>query len=521
VLFEGRVLGVIELAAFQPFTQIQKDFLDQITDIIAISVNTISVNTKTEGLLKQSQELTEQLQERSAELENRQRALQLSNAELEEKAELLARQNRDIEVKNTEIEEARQVLEERAEQLAVSMRYKSEFLANMSHELRTPLNSLLILAKLLADNADGNLSPKQVEFAETIHGAGSDLLQLINDILDLSKIEAGRMDVQPARIAVSQLVDYVEATFRPLTTDRALGFELTVASELPQTVHTDEHRLQQILRNLVSNAVKFTEHGTVRLVVEPATKAQVSRSTLVGSDVIAFSVVDTGIGIPTEKLRVIFEAFQQADGTTSRRYGGTGLGLNISREIAHLLGGEIQAASRVGEGSTFTLLLPVDAFPAGPAGIPSQGGTPVPELTPRPSREVALLDDEAFAAKKVLIVDDDVRNVFALTSVLERRGMSVVYAENGREGIAALEQNADVDLVLMDVMMPEMDGYATTEAIRATPRFATLPIIALTAKAMQGDRDKSLASGASDYVTKPVDIDLLLATMRLWLSQQP
>lgn len=234
VLFEDRVLGVIELASFQPFTQIQKDFLGQITDMIAVSVNTISVNTKTEYLLKQSQELTEQLRERSAELENRQKQLQISNTELEEKAELLARQNRDIEVKNTEIEDARQVLEERAEQLAVSMRYKSEFLANMSHELRTPLNSLLILAKLLADNAEGNLSPKQVEFAETIHGAGSDLLQLINDILDLSKVEAGKMDVSPTRIALVQLVDYVEATFRPLTAEKGLDFSVRVSRNCPR-----------------------------------------------------------------------------------------------------------------------------------------------------------------------------------------------------------------------------------------------------------------------------------------------
>ncbi|WP_175410017.1 HAMP domain-containing protein, partial [Streptomyces sp. TRM64462] len=369
VLFEGKVLGVIELASFQPFTQIQRDFLNQIAEMIATSVNTISVNTKTEVLLKQSQELTEQLRERSAELENRQKALQDSNAELEEKAELLAQQNRDIEVKNTEIEEARQVLEERAEQLAVSMRYKSEFLANMSHELRTPLNSLLILAKLLADNADGNLSPKQVEFAETIHGAGSDLLQLINDILDLSKVEAGKMDVSPTRIALVQLVDYVEATFRPLTAEKGLDFSVRVSPELPATLHTDEQRLLQVLRNLLSNAVKFTDSGAVELVIRPA-KNDVPPSIReqlleAGSlrdpdaDLIAFSVTDTGIGIAASKMRVIFEAFKQADGTTSRKYGGTGLGLSISREIARLLGGEIHAASEPGRGSTFTLYLPL------------------------------------------------------------------------------------------------------------------------------------------------------------------
>ncbi|MET9912548.1 HAMP domain-containing protein [Streptomyces sp. NPDC006476] len=583
VLFEGKVLGIIELASFTPFTQIQKDFLNQIAEMIATSVNTISVNTKTEQLLKQSQELTEQLRERSAELENRQKALQASNAELEEKAELLARQNRDIEVKNTEIEEARQVLEERAEQLAVSMRYKSEFLANMSHELRTPLNSLLILAKLLADNADANLTPKQVEFAETIHGAGSDLLQLINDILDLSKVEAGKMDVSPTRIALVQLVDYVEATFRPLTAEKGLDLSVRVSPELPATLHTDEQRLLQVLRNLLSNAVKFTDSGSVELVIRPAgadvpmaiREQLLEAGSLTDPDagLIAFSVTDTGIGIAASKMRVIFEAFKQADGTTSRKYGGTGLGLSISREIAQLLGGEIHAQSEPGRGSTFTLYLPMH-----PSELPPQGyQQPVAALgasdlvaasdlsqlseaeieTPaevrsyqqaqngaaalfRRRRRNGLDGDHRFAGQeqwggaeqgaapqphrgirfggqKVLIVDDDIRNVFALTSVLEQHGLSVLYAENGREGIEVLEQHDDVAVVLMDIMMPEMDGYATTTAIRRMPQFAGLPIIALTAKAMKGDREKAIESGASDYVTKPVDPDHLLAVMEQWM----
>ncbi|MFD7708432.1 HAMP domain-containing protein [Streptomyces sp. NPDC059786] len=598
VLFEGTVLGVIELASFTPFTQIQKDFLNQIAEMIATSVNTISVNTKTEVLLKQSQELTEQLRERSAELENRQKALQESNAELEEKAELLAQQNRDIEVKNTEIEEARQVLEERAEQLAVSMRYKSEFLANMSHELRTPLNSLLILAKLLADNADTNLTPKQVEFAETIHGAGSDLLQLINDILDLSKVEAGKMDVSPTRIALVQLVDYVEATFRPLTAEKGLDFSVRVSPELPATLHTDEQRLLQVLRNLLSNAVKFTDTGAVELVIRPAgadvpvaIREQLLESGSLreaGDALIAFSVADTGIGIAASKMRVIFEAFKQADGTTSRKYGGTGLGLSISREIARLLGGEIHAQSEPGRGSTFTLYLPLH-----PSELPPQGyGQLLPALeagelvaseaelaegcvempaevksyqetqngpaalfrrrrrtvsdgherprlpalgtaaslpaaqdhwtgngqqqdaTAQPRRGIR------FDNEKVLIVDDDIRNVFALTSVLEQHGLSVLYAENGREGIEVLEQHDDVTVVLMDIMMPEMDGYATTTAIRRMPQFAGLPIIALTAKAMKGDREKAIESGASDYVTKPVDPDHLLTVMEQWMQER-
>ncbi|MCS0605772.1 HAMP domain-containing protein [Streptomyces sp. LP11] len=586
VLFEGKVLGIIELASFTPFTHIQKDFLNQIAEMIATSVNTISVNTKTEQLLKQSQELTEQLRERSAELENRQKALQVSNAELEEKAELLARQNRDIEVKNTEIEEARQVLEERAEQLAVSMRYKSEFLANMSHELRTPLNSLLILAKLLADNAEGNLSPKQVEFAETIHGAGSDLLQLINDILDLSKVEAGKMDVSPTRIALVQLVDYVEATFRPLTAEKGLDLSVRVSPELPATLHTDEQRLLQVLRNLLSNAVKFTDSGSVELVIRPAgsnvppsIREQLLEAGSLADpegELIAFSVTDTGIGIAASKMRVIFEAFKQADGTTSRKYGGTGLGLSISREIAQLLGGEIHAQSEPGRGSTFTLYLPLHPSELPPQGYqqsvpPLEAGelvasrsepsselsaaevetpaevksyqetqngpaalfrrrrrslpraeqpteqwsaAPEPESAPQPLRAVR------FGGQKVLIVDDDIRNVFALTSVLEQHGLSVLYAENGREGIEVLEQHDDVAVVLMDIMMPEMDGYATTTAIRRMPQFAGLPIVALTAKAMKGDREKAIESGASDYVTKPVDPDHLLATMRQWMGEK-
>ncbi|MEW1616093.1 MULTISPECIES: HAMP domain-containing protein [unclassified Streptomyces] len=590
VLFEGKVLGVIELASFQPFTHIQRDFLNQLAEMIATSVNTISVNTKTEKLLEQSQELTEQLRDRSQELENRQKALQASNAELEEKAELLAQQNRDIEVKNTEIEEARQVLEERAEQLAVSMRYKSEFLANMSHELRTPLNSLLILAKLLADNAEGNLSPKQVEFAETIHGAGSDLLQLINDILDLSKVEAGKMDVSPTRIALVQLVDYVEATFRPLTAEKGLDFSVRVSPELPATLHTDEQRLLQVLRNLLSNAVKFTDSGAVELVIRPAGAdvPNAIREHLLeaGSlrdaddDLIAFSVTDTGIGIASSKMLVIFEAFKQADGTTSRKYGGTGLGLSISREIARLLGGEIHAASEPGRGSTFTLYLPLHRAELPPQGYPqvgsgstegmgggsenghgAQGGDSVPLGDPANSagmfrrRRKALGDaarrpalpagrsagesapqeewvqgspvapEEAaeprrtfrFRGEKVLIVDDDIRNVFALTSVLEQHGLAVLYAENGREGIEVLEQHDDVTVVLMDIMMPEMDGYATTTAIRRMPQFAGLPIVALTAKAMKGDREKAIDCGASDYVTKPVDPDHLLAVMEQWM----
>jgi len=844
VLFEETVMAVIELASFLPFTEIQQTFLDQLSESIGVVLNTINANTRTEELLLQSQSLTQDLQSQSEELQaqqdelkgsnaeleaqtatlraseellqTQQEELQQTNEELEERSQQLEEQNRRIEIKNAEIEDSRRALEEKAEQLALSSKYKSEFLANMSHELRTPLNSLLILAKLLGDNVDGNLTDKQIEFANTIHNAGAELLGLINDILDLSKVEAGKMSVHVAEIAVADELAALERSFAPVVEEKKLTFELDFAeSGLPRIV-TDQQRLQQVLKNLLSNAFKFTEKGGVVLrVAEAPPGRQFGGVTLANAaHVVGFSVEDTGVGIAADKLRLIFEAFQQSDGTTSRRYGGTGLGLSISREIARLLGGEIHVESTPGEGSTFTLYLPdqyveqalaetgaellrevtagltpataalshsangdellLDALdpsllvpsevsddrdsieegdrvvliveddadfartelkiarergfkglvalrgdtglalarefrpdaivldmtlpvldgwmvldrlkrhsltrhipvhivsaaeqvqPALLAGavaflqkpvslealegvfggiesfidrairrllvvdddevqrqavVELVGGEGDVEVVAVGSSEEALaaLDSEApfdcmvldlklpkmtgfallekiktgdqpnnlpvivytgkeltrreetklkryaetivvkdarsperlldetslflhrvesklpdskrkmleqlhhtdalFVGRKVLIVDDDVRNVFALTSALEANGMEVLFAENGREGIEALQSSGDVDLVLMDVMMPELDGYETTQAIRKLPRFEKLPIIALTAKAMKGDRERSIAAGASDYITKPVDTDQLLSLMRVWLYQ--
>jgi signal transduction histidine kinase/ActR/RegA family two-component response regulator/HAMP domain-containing protein len=531
ILFENRVLGAIELASFSPFSEVHLAFFDQFVETIGVTINTITANSRTEALLAESQRLTVELQDRSSELQRQQAELRRSNAELEEKAALLAKQNRAIEMQNFQIEQARRTLEERAEQLAQSSRYKSEFLTNMSHELRTPLNSLLVLAKLLSGNPDKNLTPKQVELIKTIHESGSDLLRLINDMLDLSKVEAGKMELHPQRIALAELVDYVDATFRPMAADKGLAFDVYAEPGLPHELYTDEQRLQQVLRNLLSNAVKFTSTGEVRLTVRrPSDVKFVDPALTSNPDVIGLAVTDTGIGIDEHNLRSIFEAFQQADGTTSRRYGGTGLGLSISRDIAQLLGGEIHVSSRPSDGSTFTLFLPINyngpvdtalaapsekRAPAVPAPLPS---APL-EL---PEAEAPLeqpIDDEVLSGRKILIVDDDVRNIFALTCVLEQYGIEVLYAENGREGIDTLDRNEDIDLVLMDVMMPELDGYATTEAVRRMPQFADLPIIALTAKAMKGDREKSIESGASDYVPKPVDADHLLDIMRAWLSR--
>ncbi|MEU5859836.1 MULTISPECIES: HAMP domain-containing protein [unclassified Nonomuraea] len=548
ILFENRVLGVLELASFTPFGEVHLDFLTQLVETIGVTMNTIIANSRTEDLLTESQRLTRELQERSDELQRQQEELRRSNAELEDKAALLAKQNRAIEIQNFQIEQARRTLEERAEQLAVSSRYKSEFLANMSHELRTPLNSLLVLAKLLTENAEGNLTSQQVEFARTIHSAGSSLLQLINDMLDLSKVEAGRMDIHPIQVSLPKMVDLLEAAFAPLAQDKGLSFGVEVASDVPSELRADEQRLQQVLRNLLSNAVKFTPKGEVKLRVAAAPRGvDFDDDTLHdATDLLAFQVIDTGIGIAPDKREVIFEAFRQADGTTSRKYGGTGLGLAICRDIARLLGGEIHVDSELGKGSTFTLYLPASytgplaatdgstaprrQLMTSPAEEQAAAATmpeppmpldmPMPELVEAPVETPAQWQgDDPLNGAKILIVDDDIRNVFALTSVLERHGSTVVYAENGREGIEQLERNEDVALVLMDIMMPEMDGWATTSAIRRMPQFADLPIIALTAKVMRGDREKSIASGASDYVPKPVDVDRLLERLRGWLSR--
>jgi len=491
VLFEEQVLGVIELASFSSFSDVHTDFLEQLVESIGVVLNTIIANARTEALLEQSQGLAQELQAQSV-------TLQSTNAELEEKAE----------------------------QLESASKYKSEFLANMSHELRTPLNSLLILAQLLIDNPSSTLTEKEVEFARTIYSAGSDLLDLINDILDLSKVEAGKMELNPAPIHLRGLGSFVESSFRPLAAQKGLDFVVEIAPGLPAAIVSDEQRLQQVVKNLLSNAIKFTESGRVQLSMYAAPKdLRHGVPTLDEADtVLALSVVDTGVGVPAEKLGLIFEEFQQGDGTTSRKYGGTGLGLSISRNIIRLLGGAIAVESAEGVGSTFTIYVPAQ-FPyetkeAEPVTlIPAPARLPrVPMLSRAERAPIELAGNDPLRGSTVLIVDDDVRNVFALTSALEMHGMSVLYADNGREGIDLLrEHGAAVDLVLMDVMMPDMDGNETTTQIRSTPGFDSLPILFLTAKAMPGDREKSLRSGASDYITKPVDLDRLLTVMRSWL----
>jgi HAMP domain-containing protein/signal transduction histidine kinase/ActR/RegA family two-component response regulator len=521
VLFEDHVLGVIELAAFRSYSEQHLMFLQQLVDTVGVVLNTIIANTRTEQLLSESQRLTQELQVQSEEL-------QRANSELQEKAQLLTVQSQDLEAKNNEIEMARRGLEEKALQLEMASKYKSEFLANMSHELRTPLNSLLILAKLLADNPEENLSSKQIEFARTIHRAGSDLLELINDILDLSKVEAGKMDVQAGYVDVRGLCESLLGSFRPMAEEKGLTYEVNIDPALPVQMITDEQRLRQVLKNLLSNAFKFTDSGSVTLdasVPTPTQRAAMGTE-YVNEEIVAFSVTDTGIGVAADKLAQIFEAFQQADGTTSRRYGGTGLGLSISRQIAHLLGGTITVESEPGRGSTFTLVIPcrlsnaeiLEPDDTKHHFIAERKGRGPIVAAPPLTEEGGTGVTRSLDGRTILVVDDDVRNVFALTSALELHGATVLYADNGARGLQIVKENSQIDLVLMDVMMPEMDGNETTVAIRAIPGRAELPVLFLTAKAMEGDREKSFAAGASDYITKPVNLDELLNSMRRLLS---
>ena len=791
VSFESQVKAVIELASIHEFTTLQTMFLEQLTTSIGIVLNSIEATMQTEGLLKQSQQL-------AAELQTQQKELQQTNEQLEQKAQQLAERNVEVERKNQEIEQARRALEEKATELALTSKYKSEFLANMSHELRTPLNSILILGQQLTDNPEGNLSPKQVEFARTIHGAGTDLLNLISDILDLSKIESGTVTVDAEEVFFANLVDMVARPFRHEADNRQLSFEAHVDPNLGRSITTDSKRLQQVLKNLLSNAFKFTAQGGVRLNVALASGGWSSEHPVLSQSpaVVAFEVTDTGIGIPFEKQKIIFEAFQQADASTSRKYGGTGLGLAISRELATLLGGEIHLRSAPDAGSTFTLYLPIKyvgpnatqpgtetVLPISTTGAPAPHVVidrpiePIPddrmdiqpgdailliveddphyarilvdlardkgfkallamrgddalnlakqyqatavsldvflpdmlgwtvlsqlkqnpltrhipvqivsldedrqhglargafafvnkpttregieealsrikefaeprrkrllvvednaaeqlsirellghddieivnagtgsdalsllhheacdcvvldlrlpdmsgfEVLERMRADLALADvpvvvftgreltadedaqlhtmarsivvkgvesperllnetalflhrvitdlppekqqmlerlnssDEDLVGRTALLVDDDPRNIFALSSALERRGMKVLTATTGAEAIQVIEETPSLAIVLMDIMMPEMDGYRTIETIRQDRAYRRLPIIALTAKAMKGDREKCLLAGASDYLAKPVNTEQLLSALRMWLHR--
>ena len=506
VLFEGQVKAVIELASVSPFTDLQKTFLEQLTAGIGIVLNSIEATMQTEGLLKQSQQL-------ATELQTQQKELQLTNEQLELKAQQLAEQNAEVERKNDEIEQARRALEEKATELALTSKYKSEFLANMSHELRTPLNSILILGQQLGDNFDGNLTARQVEFARTIHGAGTDLLNLISDILDLSKIESGTVSVDAEDISLSLLGESVTRPFRHEAERRGLSFDVTIDRDV-RSITTDSKRLQQVLKNLLSNAIKFTEHGGVRMRVARATSGWTPTHPVLSaaSAVVAFEVTDSGIGILPEKQRIIFEAFQQADASTSRRYGGTGLGLAISRELSNLLGGEIQLRSKAGEGSTFTLYLPQTYV--GPARLAPKGqaearNEPRTELNMLHHSEDALpqpIDDRNVLSPDdavLLIVEDDPHYSRILMDLAHDNGLKVVAAARGAEALAFAREYRPMAISL-DVFLPDMLGWAVLSQLKQDPRTRHIPVQIIT---LDDDRQHGLSGGAFSYLNKPTTID--------------
>jgi signal transduction histidine kinase/CheY-like chemotaxis protein/HAMP domain-containing protein len=502
VLFEGAVRAVVELASFSPFSVTHQAFLDQLPESIGLVLNTIEADTLTENLLKQSQSQGEELRSQQEELRE-------SNEDLGRQARQLAEQNIEAELKNQVVEQSKRLVEEKAGQLAVSSKYKSEFIANMSHELRTPLNSLLILAQQLAENPDHNLTPTQVEYANVIHTSGQDLLNLLNSILDLAKVESGTVVVELARLPIEELRSDLAREFEHVARGKGLKFTVEVAANSPAEITTDPQWLRQILKNLLANAFKFTEQGYVQVEISLADhgwSAEPSALTA-ASSVVAVAVSDTGIGIDEKQQQRIFEPFAQGDGTTARLYGGTGLGLSISRELVGLLGGELTVASAPGQGSTFTVYVPM-ASPAVAAAAVAMRPAPEPASpVPWPN----------FAGTKVLVVDDDFRNIFAMTALLERANATVMVAESGHDALAVLERMGDIDIVLMDIMMPVMDGYAAIRAIRALDAFKAIPIVALTGKVMPDERQRCLDAGANDFVPKPVDTAELITVIQRWL----
>ena len=514
VLYEGQVKAVIELASIREFTPSHIGFLEQLTGSIGVVLNTIEATMRTEGLLRQSQEL-------AGELQAQQKELQQTNDELANKARLLAEQNVEVERKNQEIELASRALEDKAAELALTSRYKSEFLANMSHELRTPLNSILILGQQLAENAGENLSPRQVEFAKTIHGAGTDLLNLISDILDLSKIESGTVTVETEELLFTHLRETIERNFRHEADARSLSFLTDFDPKMGRSIATDSKRLLQVLKNLLSNAFKFTAQGSVRLHVGVARGGwSADHPTLnQAPTVVEFSVTDTGIGIAPEKQRIIFEAFHQADAGTARKYGGTGLGLAISRELAHLLGGELRLTSVPGSGSTFTLYLPIAyvgpaygraAAQAGEVVRPREAFDTEP---PTASLDDGLTDDRADLLpddRVLLIIEDDPHYRRVLLELARDNGFKALLAKNGAQGLALARKHRPT-VISLDVFLPDMLGWTVLSQLKQDPETRHIPVQILT---VEEERQYSLERGAFAFMNKPATTDELVSALK-------
>ena len=554
VIFEGQVRGVLELASFESFDSTHQAFLDQLMESIGIVINTIEANMRTENLLKQSQSLAHELQ-------SRQEELQQTNEELQEKAQLLAHQNEEVERKNQEVEQARQALEDKAKQLALTSKYKSEFLANMSHELRTPLNSLLILSDQLCKNSEGNLKSKQIEFAKTIHSSGNELLTLINDILDLSKIESGTVAVDVGELPLEDLDSYVERTFRHVAESKNLQFAIDVDLRLPRTVFTDAKRLQQIIKNLLSNAFKFTHKGRVTLAIEPATGGWSRDNDYLNraDQVLAFSVKDSGIGISADKQQIIFEAFQQADGSTSRKYGGTGLGLAISRELARLLHGEIVLSSEPGEGSTFTLFLPhlhasvparktstTDASQLTEAALAAAKQSSAERVTEQPARmpwDKSDLDIERFVVsrsdaepselidevgddrasiragdKVLLIIENDLRFARFLLDTAREKGFKGLVTSLGAAALA-LVKDFKPAAVTLDIFLSDMEGWGVLERLKNDIASRHMPVWVISTEDVS---ERATQLGAYGFVSKPIQgkqvLEAMLDDLNLFLG---
>jgi signal transduction histidine kinase/HAMP domain-containing protein/ActR/RegA family two-component response regulator len=578
ILFEGSIRAVVELASFSPFSLTHQAFLDQLTESIGLVLNTIEANTLTENLLKQSQSQAQELQSRQEELST-------SNEDLASQAARLAEQYSEVERKNQEVVLAKRLVEEKADQLAVSSKYKSEFFSNMSHELRTPLNSLLILAGELEDNQEQTLTETQVQYASVIRSSGNDLLRLLDDILDLAKVESGTVMLESDAVELAEVKDALDRDFAHVAKQQGLSFSVELAADASGPITTDASRLRQVLKNLLSNAFKFTEQGGVSMHIGSAHSGwSPTNEALARADsVVAFSITDTGIGITPEQQHLIFEAFAQADGSTARQYGGTGLGLSISRELVRLLGGEVTLISTLGEGSTFTLYLPrsPEVHTGAVAAVPEDAASqPSPPLVAEPvasdgfERALSTADARAsaptfagaletsssngdagaiappsqangtaevadssslqvsaltpvppppipagshVAGSTVLVVDDDFRNIFALAALLKRVDVETVSAESGQQGIEILRETPAIDLVLVDIMMPGMDGYATMRAMRKLRARGETPLVAFTAKTEDGERQRCIDAGASAYVRKPVDTAQLLSVIGKWL----
>ncbi|MDM8566378.1 response regulator, partial [Candidatus Halobeggiatoa sp. HSG11] len=511
--YEETLKGIIEIGSFHGITDKKMEFIQQVISNIGIAINTSQSRTQMRSLLQKTQTQTEELQSQAEELQTQQEELRQTNEELEERTIDLERQKDDIRDKNITLEETKKAIETKAKEVELASKYKSEFLANMSHELRTPLNSLLILAQLLSDNKNGNLDTKQVEYAQTIHSAGSDLLKLINDILDLSKVEAGKIEIQIEAIPLTDIVETIEQKFQPLAENKGIIFRISVAENVPQTLNSDGMRLKQIINNLLSNAFKFTSEGEVKLAFDYATESDSQNSS---ENMLSISVVDTGIGIPQDKQQSIFGAFQQADGTTSRRYGGTGLGLSISRQLAYLLGGELKLTSVEDKGSTFTLYLPqknnvnVGAKNNYSANKNSQDIIShiemLPEVVVEPTPEIipeAILDDRETIGendKAILIIEDDRKFLNILLELSQEKGFKCLIAENGKMGLQLAEQYKP-SAIILDIGLPQIDGWAVMERLKDNPDTRHIPVHFMSASDSNMDARKM---GAIGFLQKPI-----------------